>query len=179
MKAMPSTTTIILGIIVIVLIAVLVLKKPNKKGCKNQVDTPEPDEKLQAEKIDFSTAYQKRWLFSYNEKDAFVKIKGIADKKGFTLLSKVRLLDLVEPQKGNPKYKTLFYKIQAKHVDFVICDEKLVARYIIELDDSSHDQKDRIARDEFVDLVLKNTGYKILHIRAIDPAAIEKFLTEN
>ena len=76
-------------------------------------------------------------------------------------------MDILEPVKGNPKYKTYFYKVQAKHVDFVLCDEKLVARYIIELDDSSHDSASRKNRDDFVDKVVTSVGYKIIHVRAI------------
>ena len=60
-----------------------------------------------------------------------------------------------------------FYKVQAKHVDFVILNEKLVARCIIELDDASHDTEERRRRDEFVDDVLKSVGYQIIHTRAV------------
>lgn len=112
-------------------------------------------------------AYQKNWLFTYNEKDAYHKLKPLAEELGYTVFAKVRLLDLVTPVKGNPKYKTYFYKVQAKHVDFVLCDEKLVARCIIELDDKSHDTEARQKRDDFVDEILKSVGYKIIHTRAI------------
>ena len=78
-------------------------------------------------------AYQKKWLLTYNEKDAFKKIKAVTDEISCYTFSKVRLLDLLEPVKGNTKYKTYFYKVQAKHVDFVILDEKLVARCVVEL----------------------------------------------
>ena len=71
------------------------------------------------------------------------------------------------------------YRIQAKHVDFVICDEKLVAKYIIELDDNSHNAPDRIQRDLFVDAVLTKTGYKVLHTRAIDENQILRFIGIN
>lgn len=49
----------------------------------------------------------------------------------------------------------------------MLCDQKLVAKYIIELDDSSHDREDRKRRDEFVDEVITSVGYKIIHVRAI------------
>ena len=124
-------------------------------------------------------AYQKRWLFSYNEKDAYNKLRPIAEKLGYTVLAKVRLLDLLEPVKGNPKYKTYFYKIQAKHVDFVLCDEKLVARYIVELDDSSHDIEGRKARDSFVDKVLNSVGYKIIHVRNITEDIFDKIKNDQ
>ena len=123
-------------------------------------------------------AYQKKWMFTYNEKDAYRKLLEIVTPMGCTVFAKVRLFDLVEPIKQNPKYKTFLYKIQAKHVDFVICDQKLVAKYIIELDDNSHNSESRKVRDQFVDTVLESTGYKILHTKAITKEEIEKFIFE-
>lgn len=159
-----------------VMIAVLVLyiiyiqffkgKTPGLKP-NEEITTTDGDEKTSA--LDITHAYKQKWLMSYNEKDAFLKIKAVADKYGLHVFTKVRLLDLLEPQKGNKKYKTFFYKVQAKHVDFVICDEKLVAKCVIELDDNSHNDPDRQERDSFVDQVLKSVGYQILHYRAINP----------
>ena len=126
---------------------------------------------------DIGKNYQKKWLLTYHEKAAYEQLKAITDKHQLTLFAKVRLFDLVEPRKGNPKYKTYMYKIQAKHVDFVICDQALVARYIIELDDNSHNTPERQKRDSFVDAVLTATGYKVLHVRYINPAEIEKFIS--
>lgn len=120
------------------------------------------------ETLPIQGAYQRKWMFTYNEKDAYSKLKPIAEELGYTVFAKVRLLDLLEPTKGTTKYKTYFYKVQAKHVDFVLCDAKLVARYIIELDDSSHEADDRKKRDQFVDEVAASVGYKIIHTRSID-----------
>lgn len=113
-------------------------------------------------------AYQKRWLFSLNEKDAYNKLKEIANQHGQTVFAKVRVLDLVEPIKGKKNYKSYLYKIQAKHVDFILCNSKMTIDAIIELDDSSHDTKTRQDRDKFVDEVLQSTGYRIFHLRAIN-----------
>lgn len=66
-----------------------------------------------------------------------------------------------------------FYKIQAKHVDFVLCDAKLVARWVIELDDTSHRRADRAERDTFVDEVLMSTGYTILHMDSFDEKLLD------
>ena len=96
-------------------------------------------------------------------------LKPIAEELGYTVFAKVRLLDLLEPRQGQQKYKTYFYKIQAKHVDFVLCDRNLDAVWIIELDDSSHDRPDRQERDQFVDDVVTSVGYNILHVRQITP----------
>jgi very-short-patch-repair endonuclease len=58
-------------------------------------------------------------------------------------------------------------KIQSKHVDFVICDQNLYIKAIVELDDKSHDQPDRQERDRFVDDVLTSVGYTVIRTRAV------------
>nr|WP_326171397.1 DUF2726 domain-containing protein [uncultured Oscillibacter sp.] len=155
-------------IIIILLICYIIYKR---KQNNREIETNETEIPINIER-----AYQKKWILTYNEKDAYRKIKEITDKLGYTLFTKVRLFDLIEPVRGNPKYKTNLYKIQAKHVDFVICDEKLVARYVIELDDNSHNSEKRRQRDEFVNAILISTGYKVLHVRAIKTEEIEAFL---
>jgi len=136
-------------------------------------ESESPQQPIQPE-LSIKGAYHKRWLFSYNEKNAYDKLKPIAEELGYTIFAKVRLLDLLEPVKGTQKYKTYLYKIQAKHVDFVLCDQKLVAKHIIELDDSSHDRPDRQQRDQFVDQVLESVGYNIIHIRTVDSSIKEQ-----
>lgn len=59
------------------------------------------------------------------------------------------------------------YKIQAKHIDFLICDKNMHIKEIIELDDSSHDNKDCKGRDQFVDLILHSVGYKVIHTKYV------------
>ena len=159
-----------IAILAVIIFLILCIAAP--KASKNRKQTPitdKPDERPEekSEALPVQGAYQKDWLFSYNEKDAYQKLRAIADELGYIVFAKVRLLDLLSPVKGNPKYKTYFYKVQAKHVDFVLCDAKLVARAIIELDDSSHDSKKRQERDSFVDEVLTSVGYPVFHVRAI------------
>ncbi len=131
----------------------------------------QPDEYEGKKPLPIEGAYKKRWLLTYNEKDAFKKLQASAGEIGYTIFSKVRLLDLLEPVSGK-NYRSYFYKVQAKHVDFVLLDEKLVARCIVELDDSSHDTRERKERDAFVDQVVTSVGYKIIHTRAITEETI-------
>ena len=158
---------ILIAFIIIAVFSVL-SRKSNKKNNNPPYPSPppllEPMESEPQGEVSAIGKYKSKWLFSYNEKDAFKKLKEITDRHGLYLFAKVRLLDLIEPISGIPKYKTYFYKIQAKHVDFVICDSKLVARCIIELDDNSHQAADRQDRDRFVDEALHTAGYTILHI---------------
>lgn len=62
----------------------------------------------------------------------------------------------------------LLNKVQSKHIDFVICDSSMHVKLCLELDESSHDRADRQQRDEFVDSVLTNCGYQVLHVRSVE-----------
>lgn len=146
---------IYITIIVLLLLDVIIthLKKGNKTDIK-----------------DYSNAYQKRLLLTKNEWKNYMVLKPVLEGEGLRICPKVRLLDLVEPKKGtdSKQRQALLNKVQSKHVDFVICDEKLNVRLILELDDSSHDTEDRQQRDSFVDSVLTGAGYKILHVRSCE-----------
>lgn len=120
------------------------------------------------EDINYRETYQAKQLFTKNEWQNYKKLRDVAEVKGYVICPKVRLLDIIEPRKGEKKYKTLFYKIQAKHVDFVICDQNMNIKAIVELDDSSHNRQDRKERDDFVDLILRSVGYKVIHTKYID-----------
>ena len=168
----------ILLIAIAIVFAVLYVKQKNSGAAapKAAPELKDPEEAAVKEKLPIAGAYQKKWLLTYNEKDAYKVLKTICDENGLYLMTKVRLLDLVEPVRGNPKYKTYFYKVQAKHIDFVICDAKLVARCLVELDDNSHNAADRAARDSFVDEVVQSVGYKIIHTRGISEAVKAEIL---
>ncbi|MDE5936132.1 MAG: DUF2726 domain-containing protein [Ruminococcus sp.] len=108
--------------------------------------------------------YHRKYLLTKREYGFYKKLKPIADKYNLQVLAKIRFADLVEVDENvNPNYKqTWFYKIQAKHIDFAIADEMKIIT-LLELDDSTHSQADRIERDEFVNAVTKKCGYILIH----------------
>lgn len=167
----------------IVLIIAIIKKEKRRKNWQQHIYVHHVDESEDSEEasetLDFKNAYQRRWLFSNNEKVFYSKLKQFADENGLLLFAKVRLLDLIEPRQNQKYYKTYFYKIQAKHVDFVLCTPNLVAKYIIELDDASHEASDRKGRDSFVDTVLTSCGYKVLHTRAFDFASLNNLIQSD
>lgn len=118
--------------------------------------------------MDFRNAYQRRGLFTANEWKNYKKLKEIADIRGLIVCPKVRLFDLIEPRSELKKKLTYRYKIQAKHVDFVICTQDMQVKAVIELDDSSHNDIERIKRDEFIDLILVSVGYTVIHTKQIE-----------
>lgn len=138
-----------------------------KRASRRSRSQKSPDLPKAGKSQDTAGAYQPRPLFSPHEKDAYRKLKEIADRRGYIVFTKVRLLDLLEPVKNHPNYRALFNKVQAKHVDFVLCTYELAPYIVIELDDSSHDAPRRKERDRFVDEVLTECGYRIIHTREI------------
>lgn len=113
------------------------------------------------------TGYHSKNLLTKNEWYQHQRLREYAAQKGLSVCPKVRLLDIVEPNHGQG-YMTRFHKVQAKHVDFVLVDDSMRIRAIVELDDSSHDQQDRQERDKFVDQVLTSVGYTVIHTRYIN-----------
>lgn len=85
----------------------------------------------------------------------------------WTVLAKVRLLDLVWLPRGTPNPQAWRNRVQSKHADFVLCrTETMSPELVIELDDASHERADRRARDAFVDRVLEAAGLPVLHVPA-------------
>lgn len=111
---------------------------------------------------DYKHSYEPRYLMTLNEKMQYKKLYQWTQGKELSIFTKVRLLDLISPRKNQNNYKGLLWKIQAKHVDFVICDKDIRVKAIVEINDNSHKTKERAERDKFVTEVLKACGYNVL-----------------
>ena len=86
--------------------------------------------------------------------------------EGSTLISKVRLSDIFYVQQPHIN-RGAMNRIHMKHVDFLICNSQSMHPILgVELDDKSHNRRDRQARDEFVDSVFAIAGLPMLHIQA-------------
>lgn len=117
--------------------------------------------------INYSQGYQAKYLLTKNEWYEYRKLKKYAEEMNLQVCPKVRLLDIIEPRSDAKNYMALLGKIQSKHVDFVICDQNLYIKAILELDDNSHNKADRLERDKFVNEVLASVGYKVIRTRSI------------
>lgn len=142
---------IIILVIIIFILAYLNVRKENENKEENKIEEKMP--------------YKKKYLLTKNEWSFYKKIKPICDKNNLHIISKVRLADIVEVEKSL-EYKEkqkYFNKIKNKHIDFIICNpENLAILVLIELDDKSHERKNRIARDEFVNKLCEKVGYKLI-----------------
>ncbi len=78
---------------------------------------------------------------------------------------KVRMADILAVESSDKKYMMYFNKIARKHVDFLLCDAiDMQMLCAVELDDSSHEIKERKERDKFVNKAFSAAGLDIVHI---------------
>lgn len=145
-------------LLVVLLATYCLIKQISKDSGKNETSEREAD--------NYANSYQAKYLLTKNEWCEYKKLKKLAAEHDLQVCPKVRLADIIEPRKGD-NYRSLMAKIQSKHVDFVICDQDLHIKGILELDDNSHNQTERQERDLFVDGILTSVGYKVIRTRSI------------
>jgi very-short-patch-repair endonuclease len=109
--------------------------------------------------------YQKKWyLLSPAERDFYDALRQ-AVGSGYLIFVKLRLLDLLWLPQNLSNRQTHLNRVQAKHVDFVLCHPQTVApALVIELDDASHRLPDRQERDIFLNEVLRVAGIPLLRV---------------
>lgn len=107
--------------------------------------------------------FRRQFLLSKPEKYFYNILREVFGN--YTILTKVRLADLVEANRRHPKWQANFNRIRSKHVDFVICDAWLCPLVAVELDGSSHKRIDRQQRDKLVDKILKDASLEIVHVQ--------------
>jgi hypothetical protein len=109
--------------------------------------------------------YQKKWyLLSPAEWDFYQALRqAVGDD--YLIFAKVRLLDLLWLPQNLSNRQTHLNRVQAKHVDFVLCHPQTVApALVIELDDASHQLPERQERDIFLNEVLRVAGIPLLRV---------------
>jgi hypothetical protein len=107
-------------------------------------------------------------LFSPAEARFFSALERAVDGRA-RIYAKVRLADLVSVRNGasGRRFWQAFNAIACKHVDYVLCDRQdHEVLCVIELDDRSHQRRDRQERDRFVDAAMRSAGIPIFHFTA-------------
>lgn len=156
-------------IIAIAVAAVVFTKHMSNSGQKPNAEKQEEPENDPAETVDYIGKYASKELLTEHELKFYQQLKPISDKLNLSIITKVRMADLVKPTanyyKERSEYMSYFGKIKSKHVDFALCDpETLAVKLLIELDDKSHESKHSIKRDDFVGMIYRDTGYKLVRI---------------
>ena len=158
---------LIILLFTLVLLLNFLIKRRKKRENYNQDDSNEKNEIY---------PYHKTYLLTKNEWFFYKNLKTIVDKYNLNIIAKIRFADLVEVNSGIYKFNKYFSKIKSKHIDFALVNpNNMEVKYLIELDDKSHDKPDRIQRDLFVDRVCEVAGYKLIRTYG-DTLEIESIL---
>ena len=129
-----------------------------------------------------SRAYEQRPSVLTPPEKYFYNVLSSIYKDRFIILAKVRIADLIKVRStiGRKQFWGYFSKIGMKHLDFVLVDKTSFSTLcVIELDDKSHEKRERITRDKFVNQVMAQTGiplYRFKVKRRYDRADIAQTL---
>lgn len=135
-------------ILILVIIITILEKKLNDKEKSENLET------------NYKDKYNKcDYLLTKNELKFYRILKQITNKLSYSLFCQVSLYQIV----NSKNYKD-FNKIKSKSIDFVIAQENCKILLCIELDDSTHEKKKRIERDNFIDNLFKDLEIKLLRI---------------
>ncbi len=147
------------------------LKKQNEELKEKVVDEEELIEAEEnREKFPYILADS---LLSSKEHKFYNSLKPITDKLGYTVLCKMRLADIIKVPKDTYESLRWFNYIKAKHIDFVICNNKFELMALIEVDDYTHNFDNRKKRDDFVNKIFQQLNIKLLHYKTWTSEQIE------
>jgi ssDNA-binding Zn-finger/Zn-ribbon topoisomerase 1 len=119
-------------------------------------------------------------LFSPAEKLFLDALEKAIDGQ-YKIYGKVRLADIMDVRNNlSAKNKQIALNgISSKHIDFVLCNEKDASIVCgIELDDKSHNQSNRIRRDEFVDKSFEAADLPLFRFKAKSGYDVEEIRTQ-
>lgn len=161
----------LIGFVLVFLILLVIAKLALDKPSQNKT-TPKSDRYKQKETL-FTTTEQK-----------FLAALDIAVQGRYHVFGMVRVADVLEPERRRNQtgWQSAFNRIQAKHFDFVLCNPAdLQVAAVVELDDSSHAQRDRKDRDRFLDEACASADLPLIHfpVKAkYDVAAVRAQISE-
>ena len=128
---------------------------------------PDPDMRLRMKYV-----YEAKALLTPTETRFFDCLHHITQGRCHIQV-KPRLADVFTAKKG----PWAFQKISQKHVDFLICrDKDWLPMLGIELDDPSHENRERFERDIFVNELFASAGVPLLRLPVEDLHEVEKLI---
>tara|TARA_Y100000780_G_scaffold84483_1_gene76413 strand:- start:4667 stop:5209 length:543 start_codon:yes stop_codon:yes gene_type:complete len=121
-------------------------------------------------------------LITKTELNFYRVLRGAVGKHAH-IFCMVRLADVITVKPGLRGHRKMsaLGKIAQKHLDFVLTDKQMNIICAIELHDSSHANKDRQKRDDFVRDVMQKAKVPLIEIkasRAYDVSLLKKALFE-
>lgn len=117
-------------------------------------DSPLPKEAMSA------FPYRKKFILTKAEYSFWRILKEKCDQYNVIICPKVRMEDFIDVNEGDFRKRQSYRgRIKSRHIDFMLCDNKLNILAGIELDDNSHFQEENKEVDMF-----KNQVFNIIKI---------------
>lgn len=151
-----------IGIIALLVVSIAgnIIQKSNSTKSTSEEDKPVNP------KTEGPLPYKKRELFNKSEKAMYDVLRSFTDSKGYIIFTKIRLEDLMSVNTENKKEINKFRGyIKSRHVDFVVCDGNKNVIMAIEVDGSSHNNKNAQENDLFKDRAFKTIGVPLYRIK--------------
>jgi hypothetical protein len=175
----------IIGCIIIIAIIIDCITRTKTAGQKVSSDSEEIETETAGADDNAKSApqslYYKSNLLTKSEWAFYkYKLKPLADKYNFHILSKVRMEDIVKPKDTLDKSAKASARgrVKSRHIDFVIANPDNLRIYLaIELDGKSHEKLDQQKADYFKDSVFEEIGLPFIRTNGKDD--IEKELCEK
>lgn len=109
--------------------------------------------------------YERRGVLLSPAEINFLRSLSSAVREDWLVFSMVRLSDVLKVRPKTAQQNLWQSRIQAKHIDFVLCDqETLEVKLAIELDDANQRRPERARRDRFVSTALAAAGLPLLKV---------------
>jgi hypothetical protein len=121
--------------------------------------------------------YRRRGALLTQAELSFFRVLQQAVGDEYTIFAKVRVADVLKPDRRQekPEWRAALNRITSKHFDFVICEPASTSIYaIIELNDRSHKDGARAARDTFLREACESAGLRLIEVEARSGYAVAR-----
>ena len=118
-------------------------------------------------KIPEKLPYEKKMLLTKAEYSFYLTLKDKCDKNNLLICPKVRMEDFINvtDKQNHSKYRGY---IKSRHIDFLICDNKLRIIAGIELDDNTHKNEKVKNVDELKQKIFEQISLPLFRIKMSD-----------
>ncbi len=117
--------------------------------------------------------FAKELIMSRTEADFFEKLNLVTGDRYF-VFPQVHLSALLDHRVKGQDWSIAFRHINGKSVDFVLCDKlTLQPAYAIELDDFTHDRRDRVERDLEVERIFEGARLPLVRFKSANVSGEE------
>jgi hypothetical protein len=123
----------------------------------------------------FNYEYETKPIMTKSEINFFQTLKTL-ESNGLHVFPQINLASIIN-KKGKYTYQNELFR----NIDFGIFDESYNPKFLIELNDKSHERKDRKERDEKVKAICNNAGIDLITINTNNPdiEIIKSYITKN